>query len=493
MLQWLGLGGAKSETPPQLLPPKPTLPVGGFHRRMLPAPAVAFSTPAGKDLFKASIAQGNAEIFFRVSEAFRTQDEPAYCGLGTLVTVLNALEIDPGQIWKGSWRWYSEDMLDCCVDLEEVKKDGISWDEWLCLARCQGLSTARASRSEESSLDAFRGAIQAACTSDTAVLCVGYSRKTFGQAGDGHYSPIGAYEAASDHVLIMDVARFKHPPHWVPVAKLWEAMCRTDQASGRSRGFALLSRSASCPRCDESCLQVTIGRGRVQATAAFYTETVPLLGLAAAETAEAAVWRLARSLPPAVAALVSMRDPSLLPTDDATKPRLEAKRRELEATPLHRALTAAAAEFQARDGPLPAPIPSLVALLLVSASALGAPGHEEAGTGAADAAAAANADDAMDVADAGTPSAATTTTAAAAAAAAALRAALGPAAPLVLHLGGGAGGGDEAAAAAAVTGDATPCETFEDDVRMARAMLRDVAGSVESACRMEAHAACCNK
>jgi len=113
------------------------------------------------------------EAFFRVAEAFRTQDEPAFCGLGTLVTALNALEVygtcgqtsadhvcclsertclpgrarssldpacqvDPGEVWKGTWRWYVETMLDCCVDIETVKAHGITWDTWACLARCQG-------------------------------------------------------------------------------------------------------------------------------------------------------------------------------------------------------------------------------------------------------------------------------------------------------------------------------------------------------------------
>ena len=27
-------------------------------------------------------------------------------------------------LWKGSWRWFSERMLDCCVDLEEIKVRG---------------------------------------------------------------------------------------------------------------------------------------------------------------------------------------------------------------------------------------------------------------------------------------------------------------------------------------------------------------------------------
>ena len=47
-----------------------------------------------------------------------TQSEPAYCGLSTLVIVLNTLNVDPRRAWKGPWRWYEESMLNCCVDLE---------------------------------------------------------------------------------------------------------------------------------------------------------------------------------------------------------------------------------------------------------------------------------------------------------------------------------------------------------------------------------------
>jgi len=47
-------------------------------------------------------------------EQFNTQDEPAFCGLASLSMVLNALAIDPRRPWKGVWRWFSEDLLDCC-------------------------------------------------------------------------------------------------------------------------------------------------------------------------------------------------------------------------------------------------------------------------------------------------------------------------------------------------------------------------------------------
>lgn len=54
---------------------------------------------------------------------FPLQDHPAYCGLGTLVMVLNALSLDPGRVWREGypWRWYSEEMLDCCKSMQEVR------------------------------------------------------------------------------------------------------------------------------------------------------------------------------------------------------------------------------------------------------------------------------------------------------------------------------------------------------------------------------------
>jgi glutathione gamma-glutamylcysteinyltransferase len=42
-------------------------------------------------------------------------------------------------------------------------------------------------------------------------------------------------------VLIMDVARFKYPPHWVPLQILYDAMQPIDEDSGNSRGYMLLS------------------------------------------------------------------------------------------------------------------------------------------------------------------------------------------------------------------------------------------------------------
>jgi len=63
----------------------------------------------------------------------RTQDEPAFCGLASLAMVLNALAIDPRRAWKGPWRWFHEQMLDCCQPLSKVIETGINLDQVLLL------------------------------------------------------------------------------------------------------------------------------------------------------------------------------------------------------------------------------------------------------------------------------------------------------------------------------------------------------------------------
>lgn len=64
-----------------------------FYKRTLPDTCIALNSVKGKKLFQESLLSGNANIYFRLAEQFRTQAEPAYCGLATLVMVLNALEV----------------------------------------------------------------------------------------------------------------------------------------------------------------------------------------------------------------------------------------------------------------------------------------------------------------------------------------------------------------------------------------------------------------
>ena len=231
----------------------------------------------GRRLFREALEQGSMECYYPLAAQFTTQADPAYCGLGTLTMVLNALNIDPGRIWKGPWRWYSESMLDCCISLSIVQQQGISLDTFACLARCNGAaativripsssknssipnnytvqpfilqkSSSLPIQEEEEGLQKFRQTIiEATHTKAGSFLVCAYNRQTLGQTGSGHYSPIGAYHKETDSVLIMDVARFKYPPHWVKVSALYEAMRCIDNDTGLSRGYVTIQRSASVP------------------------------------------------------------------------------------------------------------------------------------------------------------------------------------------------------------------------------------------------------
>ncbi len=91
-------------------------------------------------------------------------------------------------------------MLDCCISLEQVKKSGMTLDEFICVAACQGL-TVRATRppsmdltSHPGDCEAFRGDVRRAiASSGKSIVDVSYDRGSLGQAGSGHFSPIGAY------------------------------------------------------------------------------------------------------------------------------------------------------------------------------------------------------------------------------------------------------------------------------------------------------------
>ncbi|KAL7518328.1 hypothetical protein ACHAWX_003168 [Stephanocyclus meneghinianus] len=219
-----------------------------FYRRELPSTAVSFSSSEGRKIFESAMSLGGTFTFFALIEQLQTQPEPAYCGLTTLVIVLNALAVDPRRLWKGPWRWYDERFLNCCVDLEKVKETGISFDTFACLAKCQGLGV-EATRGSDSTVDEFREVIKRICTSSspsdcthpTSFLIVSYTRKVIGQTGTGHFSPVGAYDEASDSVLLLDTARFKYGPHWVKVELLFEALSPPDPSTGKSRGYMILS------------------------------------------------------------------------------------------------------------------------------------------------------------------------------------------------------------------------------------------------------------
>merc|ERR550517_922280 len=76
-------------------------------------------------------------------------------------------------------------------------------------------------------------------------LIVSFDRKGMKQTGDGHFSPIGAYNKESDMVLVLEVARFKYSFYWAPTHVLYRSMCQVDSTTGRPRGWLNLAAGRS--------------------------------------------------------------------------------------------------------------------------------------------------------------------------------------------------------------------------------------------------------
>ena len=252
-----------------------------LYRRPLPPHAIAFSSADGRQVFAEALSSGGLDGYFPLAEQFHTQSDPAFCGLGSLVVALNALGIDPGRLWKGPWRWFAEELLDCCVPLSEVRERGLDLGQLACLARCNGADVELA-YGDATKLDSFRAALASAAAGE-GVLIASYDRSALGQTGSGHFSPIGGYHRTRDLALILDVARFKYPPHWVSVERLWQATQPIDPATGRARGFMTLRPRAQgialgfSVRCEgESWQGLTERLGAIVASVAAATDVASL-------------------------------------------------------------------------------------------------------------------------------------------------------------------------------------------------------------------------
>ena len=219
--------------------------MNSIYRRPLPEDHVAFASDHGRQLFAEALQAGTLQGYFRLAQQFHTQAEPAFCSLGSLVVALNALDIDPGRTWQGPWRWFSEELLNCCVSHDDVRARGMDIEQLATLAWCNG-ARSRVFRPRDLAVDHFRERVAAASRSSSGpVIIVNYDRAVLGQTGSGHYSPLGGYHEPSDRALVLDVARFKYPPHWVDVDTLWRAMLPIDESTGQSRGWIELeARSA---------------------------------------------------------------------------------------------------------------------------------------------------------------------------------------------------------------------------------------------------------
>ena len=206
----------------------------------LPQGLVAFDSPEGRALLFRSTA--NAD-YFPLAEHFVTEEHLTYCGPASMVMVLNGLGVPAPETPEfGEYRYFTQDSLFARADVREiadpdaVSKNGMTLREVGAALGQYGVNVT-VYHADESSLDEFRRLAAENLAREGDFIIVNYLRTAVGQVGGGHFSPVAAYDEESDRFLILDVARYKYPPVWVPAEDLFSAMDTVDSDSGERRGF----------------------------------------------------------------------------------------------------------------------------------------------------------------------------------------------------------------------------------------------------------------
>jgi Phytochelatin synthase len=207
---------------------------------------IGFDTPDGEKLLIESKSRAD---FFSLSMQFVTQDNLAYCGVASIVMVLNSLKIPAPETpeYKDfkvftQENFFSNQKTQQVIAQKKVAMSGMNLQQLGGLLSSYDGVKVQVYHGSNSSLEEFRKLAAENLKQPDNFVLVNYLRKEIGQERGGHISPLAAYNEVTDRFLIMDVSRYKYPPVWVKTADLWKAMNTVDLASGKTRGFVFVSK-----------------------------------------------------------------------------------------------------------------------------------------------------------------------------------------------------------------------------------------------------------
>eukprot|EP00928_Gymnodinium_smaydae_P072498 TRINITY_DN5584_c0_g1_i1.p1 TRINITY_DN5584_c0_g1~~TRINITY_DN5584_c0_g1_i1.p1 ORF type:complete len:396 (-),score=35.50 TRINITY_DN5584_c0_g1_i1:127-1314(-) len=222
----------------------------------LPQKAIMLHDQKGSALFVESFGADTHWPYLLLPGYIKTEAWWSYCGLSTLVVALNYLQVPP-PFFMGVFRWWSEVKVLDVYPLMKTHIDtwppGTTIPELRCIAEDMGLRVDAKPRGAEQEFRKALKAVTSASQFEDSIILVNYHRNLVAQPGSGHWSPVAAYAPESDMVMIMDVARYKFPPHWVRVKDLVSAMDTFDSDTASGRGWLLLQRNGTQPSHLRKC------------------------------------------------------------------------------------------------------------------------------------------------------------------------------------------------------------------------------------------------
>jgi hypothetical protein len=212
----------------------------------LPDNLIDLRSHQGERLLRESDAY---EAFVPLSINFVTQENQAFCGVASIVMVLNAMQLPaPAVPEYDPYHTFTQDNFlnertEAILPRKVLAEQGMTLDQIGALLATQPVKV-EVHHAADSTLDEFRKTARGYLSTEGRYVVVNYLRKAIGEEKGGHISPLAAYDAETDRFLILDVSRYKYPPVWVTASQLFDAMNTTDSDNqNKTRGFVLVMKA----------------------------------------------------------------------------------------------------------------------------------------------------------------------------------------------------------------------------------------------------------
>lgn len=185
--------------------------------------------------------------YWQLIPTFAVQNTQSYCSVASAITVLNAMPIEkPVDPTYAPYAYFTQDNfftpgVTKIISPQTVLQIGMTREQMADTLTAQGVR-ARSIAGDTLDDDGLRALLKNALGDDGQFVLANYLRATLEQVGGGHWSVLAAFDAQSDRVLILDVAKYKYPPVWVGIGTLRQAIATTDTTSNKSRGLVIVSK-----------------------------------------------------------------------------------------------------------------------------------------------------------------------------------------------------------------------------------------------------------
>jgi hypothetical protein len=184
--------------------------------------------------------------YWQLSPTFAVQNTQSYCSVASAITVLNAMPIkkpvDPAYAPYAYFtqRNYFTPEVTKVISPQTVLTMGMTREQMAETLALHGVKV-KSIAGDTLNDEGLRTLLQQALGDDGQFVLVNYFRANLGQVGGGHWSVLAAYDAQTDSVLILDVAKYKYPPVWVGINTLRQAISTLDTTSNKTRGLVIVS------------------------------------------------------------------------------------------------------------------------------------------------------------------------------------------------------------------------------------------------------------